>query len=203
MTSHFRRLMALVFSLIFFALSIALAGIAIQSAAAGLSEDKTLTEALLKALNMAVISLATFELGLGVHKEYAAHDEAGDILVVLRRTVSRFVSIVCIALVLEGLIMVIKYSQLELAGNLPYPVAIVTSAAVLLAALGVFLSLTRERCSEEGLRDTLAASLRDGRAPSAESGRTASGTGAELPLRPRRGRTGHPRVHEGGRKEAG
>jgi hypothetical protein len=40
--------------------------------------------------------------------------------------------------------MVIKYSQLELAGNLYYPVAIITSTALLLASLGVFLHLTRK-----------------------------------------------------------
>ena len=38
--------------------------------------------------------------------------------------------------------MVIKYSQLELAGNLYYPVAVICSAALLLAALGVFLRLS-------------------------------------------------------------
>ncbi len=143
MIRGFRRSMAFAFCLIFFTLSVALAGIAVFLAAQGIAADKTLTEGLLKALNMAVISLATFELGLGVHKEYTTHDDGDDVLVVLRRTVSRFVSIVCIALVLEGLIMVIKYSQLELAGNLPYPVAIVSSGALLLLALGGFLRLSR------------------------------------------------------------
>ncbi|MCG8025702.1 MAG: hypothetical protein JAZ02_17210 [Candidatus Thiodiazotropha endolucinida] len=101
-----------------------------------------LIEAFLKAINMAVISLATFELGLVVNKEYGGRDDDGHILVVLRRTLPRFVSIVCIALVLEGLLMVIKYSQLDLAGNLYYPVAIISSAAFLLIALGVFLRLS-------------------------------------------------------------
>ncbi len=143
MTAQFRRLMALGFCLLFFALSMALGAISFQLFAESFLAHKHLAEGLLKALNMAVIALATFELGLGVQKEYTNHDEDHDILVVLRRTVSRFVSIVCIALVLEGLIMVIKYSQLELAGNLPYPVAIIASAAILLVALGAFLHLSR------------------------------------------------------------
>ena len=143
MIRGFRRTMALVFCLIFFALSVALIGISAFLAVQGFTPGRTLAEGLLKALNMAVISLATFELGLGVHKEYAYPDDGDDLLVILRRTVSRFVSIVCIALVLEGLIMVIKYSQLELAGNLPYPVAIVSSGALLLLALGGFLRLSR------------------------------------------------------------
>lgn len=139
-----RRAAAAAFSVVFFGLALALGGLALETVYTTLVEGKALAEGLLKALNMAVISLATFELGLGVHKEYASHDDSDDVLVILRRTVARFVSIVCIALVLEGLLMVIKYSQLDLAGNLPYPVAIVASAALLLTALGAFLRLSRE-----------------------------------------------------------
>ncbi len=143
MISKFRRSMALAFTLIFCGLAVALAAIAVHLAAQSVAADRAWAEGLLKSLNMAVIALATFELGLGVHKEYAGRDSDGDILTVLRRTVSRFVSIVCIALVLEGLIMVIKYSQMDLAGNLPYPVAIVCSGALLLLSLGGFLHCTR------------------------------------------------------------
>jgi hypothetical protein len=51
--------------------------------------------------------------------------------------------VVVIALSLEGLVMVIKYSQLDLAGNLYYPVAIIFSAGFLLLSMGGFLALTR------------------------------------------------------------
>jgi hypothetical protein len=145
--------MAVGFSVVFFGLALALGGLAMEAIFTGLTSDKPLAESLLKALNMAVISLATFELGLGVHKEYASQDDDSDVLVILRRTVARFVSIVCIALVLEGLLMVIKYSQLDLAGNLPYPVAIVASAALLLTALGAFLRLSRDG-SQEHIEET-------------------------------------------------
>ena len=140
--SLFRQVMAVGFSFIFFALSAVLGGITIQAMAEGAFGSMQLIEAFLKAINMAVISLATFELGRVVNKEYGGKDDDGHILVVLRRTLPRFVSIVCIALVLEGLLMVIKYSQLDLAGNLYYPVAIISSAAFLLIALGVFLRLS-------------------------------------------------------------
>ena len=56
---------------------------------------------------------------------------------------------------LEGLIMIIKYSQLDLAGNLYYPVAIIVSTALLLAALGLFLWLApHEESSMNGDRST-------------------------------------------------
>ncbi len=108
-----------------------------------------MTEAFLKSINMAIVALATFELGLVVRKEYAGRDDEGHIATVLQRTLPRFVSIVCISLVLEGLLMVIKYSQLELAGNLYYPVAVITSASLLLASLGVFLKLSGQHAVEQ------------------------------------------------------
>jgi hypothetical protein len=138
----FRQVMALLFAAVFFVLSVTLAGVTVDIMADGVFGEIELTEAFLKAINMAVVSLATFELGLVVTKEYAGRDDDGHIAVVLQRTLPRFVSIVCIALALEGLLMVIKYSQLDLAGNLYYPVAIIASAALLLAALGVFLRLS-------------------------------------------------------------
>lgn len=140
MTS-FRQFMAIGFSAIFFILALSLTILSGEAILKGLSGDLKLTEAILKAINMAIVGLAIFELGIVVNKEYAGKDDDHHIVIVLRRTLPRFVSIVCIALVLEGLLMVIKYSQLELAGNLYYPVAIITSAALLLAALGVFLRL--------------------------------------------------------------
>ena len=140
--SLYRQLMAVIFSSIFFVLSAVLGGITIQAMIEGAFGSMQLIEAFLKAINMAVISLATFELGLVVIKEYGGREDEGHIVVVLRRTLPRFVSIVCIALVLEGLLMVIKYSQLDLAGNLYYPVAIISSAAMLLMGLGVFLRLS-------------------------------------------------------------
>jgi len=91
------------------------------------------------------VSLAIFELGVGVGKEYDSEvDEQGSIYSSVRRSITRFVAVVCIALVLEGLIMVIKYSQLELAGNLSYPVAIIVAASLLLLSLGGFLKLTAD-----------------------------------------------------------
>ncbi len=134
--------------LIFFTLAIALSGIAIQGLYQSITGDISLIGGLLKAINMAVISLATYELGLVVQREYGGKHKSDDIVIVLRRTLPRFVSIVCVALVLEGLLMVIKYSQLDLAGNLYYPVAIIASTALLLMALGVFLRFTEPRSQQ-------------------------------------------------------
>ena len=149
----YQLIMVSSFTLIFFTLAIALAGIAIQGLFQSITGDISLIEGLLKSINMAVISLATYELGLVVQREYSGKHKSDDIAVVLRRTLPRFVSIVCVALALEGLLMVIKYSQLDLAGNLYYPVAIISSTALLLMALGIFLRFTEPRAQQNDSRE--------------------------------------------------
>jgi len=109
-------------------------------------QGKELMTIFINAINTIIISLAIFELGIGVGKEYATDDEEQNSYIVIRRTIARFVGTVSIALVLESLIMIIKYSQLELAGNLYYPVGILSGASILLIGMGIFLHLTRRDC---------------------------------------------------------
>lgn len=140
-----KRLMAGVFSTMFLAVTVCLALLSMVEFVLALvqAQDKDLVSGVVKAVNTAIIALATFELGVGIGKEYTVPEDGRDLYPVVRRTVTRFVSVVCIALVLESLLMVIKYSQLELAGNLYYPVAVVAGAGVLLVSLGLFIHFTR------------------------------------------------------------
>ena len=126
---YIKYIMAKTFHYLFLLLSISLIGLAVYEFAQSFSTGESLANGLIKTINIAVVSLAIFELGVGIGKEYDSEvDEQGDIYSSVRRSITRFVAVVCTALVLEGLIMVIKYSQLELAGNLLYPVAIIASA---------------------------------------------------------------------------
>ncbi len=146
----FRRVIAFCFSGIFFVFAALLGGLTLHGLVAAFSDPTQLASAAVKAINTAVIALAAFELGLVVAHEYGDPDD-GHIATVLRRTVPRFISIVCIALALEGLLLAVKYSTLELSGNLPYAVAIVLAAAILLLALGAFLRLTRHPVEENAV----------------------------------------------------
>jgi hypothetical protein len=141
------RLMAFVFLF----LSIFLIGLAGFQFASGIQEGRELVNILIKSINTSIIALAIFELGIGIGKEYGKYPEDNEedhTFRVMRRTIARFVGTVSIALVLEGLIMIIKYSQLDLAGNLFYPVGILISASILLAGMGLFLHLTRSDCEK-------------------------------------------------------
>lgn len=139
-----KRLMATMFSALFLTLSISLSAMAVYQFSQSIIGDESLANGVVKSINIAVVSLAIFELGVGVGKEYINENEDENVYRAVRRSVTRFVAVVCVALALEGLIMVIKYSQLELAGNLFYPVAIVAAAATLLVSLGGFLKLTAD-----------------------------------------------------------
>lgn len=138
--------MGLMFSGVLLGVSLLLTLLAAGQFFIGLSDGKELINLFVQAINTVIISLAVFELGIGIGQEYCVREEEPNPYAVVRRTIARFVGTVCIALVLEGLIMVIKYSQLELAGNLYYPVAILTGASVLLMGMGIFLHLSRADC---------------------------------------------------------
>ncbi|MFT7053117.1 MAG: hypothetical protein ACJAU1_000669 [Psychromonas sp.] len=142
--SFIRKFFAKVLIVIFFGLAVAIVLSLLINVWEGILNQKDLTEILLKSINTGIIALAVFELALIINKEYSEPDEnnSKDAIDVLRGTLPRFIGTVCVALSLEGLIMVIKYSQLDLAGNLYYPVAIIVSTALLLSALGLFLYLT-------------------------------------------------------------
>lgn len=141
-----RIVFAKLLTLIFLGLALTIMGSLVINIIQGIINRSDLMEVFLSGVNTGIIALAVFELALVIHREYSSHpEEDSDTVASLRRTLPRFIGTVCVALSLEGLIMVIKYSQLELAGNLVYPVAIITSTALLLSALGLFIFLTNKR----------------------------------------------------------
>jgi len=138
------------FSVVFQALSVLLMGLAGYQIVDGLHQGKELISIFVQSINTGIIALAIFELGIGIGKEYANTEQHEHTFYTVRRMVARFVGTVCIALVLESLIMIIKYSQLDLAGNLYYPVGILGASSVMLSALGLFLHFSREDCEVHG-----------------------------------------------------
>lgn len=140
-----RTVFAKMFTFIFLGLAVAIIFSLVNTIILGLLEGSNIMEIFLRSINTGIIALAVFELALVINKEYSGQgDEDEGAVASLRRTMPRFIGTVCVALSLEGLIMVIKYSQLDMAGNLYYPVAIISSTALLLTSLGLFLHFTRK-----------------------------------------------------------
>lgn len=149
-----RKLFIKIFAIFFYTLAIAVLVATGVELLTNLSQHQSIMMAFITTIESTIIALAVFELGLVIDKEYdtlnqensadsPSANSTDDTIGSLKRTLPRFVGTVCIALSLEGLIMVIKYNQLDLAGNLYYPVAIIISTALLLMALGVFLRCIR------------------------------------------------------------
>jgi len=136
-----RALFARLFSLVFFVLAFTLVSTTATDVVQDILSGEAMMQTLIKGVNGSVIALAVYELAMVIRSEYSGRSESHDVITMMRRTLPRFIGTVCVAMSLEGLIMIIKYSQLELAGTLYYPVAIIASTALLLAALGVFLKL--------------------------------------------------------------
>ena len=136
------RVFVPLFSLLFFAIAVCLAVSALVQFAQPVIENGDFVQGLVKGLHTGVVALAVYELAQIVHQEYDYDNQPQDIMQRIRRGVARFGSVVFIALVLESLIMVIKYSQQDLAGFLYYPATIIAGAALLLVALGLFVRFT-------------------------------------------------------------
>jgi hypothetical protein len=139
------RLFVPTFALMFYAFSICFAVSALVEFAIPVLEKGDFLGGLIKGLHTGVVALAVYELAEIVHQEYDPDGHSSqNVLARIRRGVARFGAVVIVALVLESLIMVIKYSQENLAGFLYYPAAIIVSAALLLTALGLFAKLTSQ-----------------------------------------------------------
>jgi hypothetical protein len=136
------RIFVPVFALMFFALSVCFMMLALAEFAGPILERGDFMEGLVKGLHTGVVALAVYELAQIVHQEYDHEGKPQNVMARIRRGVARFGSVVIVALVLESLILVIKYSQKDLAGYLFYPAAIIVSASLLLIALAVFARLT-------------------------------------------------------------
>lgn len=119
-TSLVRKAFAKLLAVIFFGLAIVIVCSLLFNVVEGLLSKEDVTGVFLGSINTGIIALAVFELAFIINKEYSGYIESDDkdAISSLRETLPRFIGTVCVALSLEGLIMVIKYSQLDLAGNL-------------------------------------------------------------------------------------
>jgi hypothetical protein len=130
------------FTLFFLAFALLYVGAAMVEFVRPILDSGDLVSGLVKGLHMGVVALPVYELAQIIYQEYDSTGKPDDTVARIHRSVTRFASIVFVALVLESLIMVIKYSQQDLAGFLLYPVAIIVAASLLLLALGVFIRIT-------------------------------------------------------------
>lgn len=140
-----KRLMSGLLSAMFMVATGCLAGIAAMEFAFAVSNagDRDLFEAVVRAVNLALIALAVFVLGAGLGKGFATVERDADFYALVRATITRFVSVVCIALVMESLLMVVEEHLLGSGAGVDSALVVALAAGILLACLGMFMRFTR------------------------------------------------------------
>lgn len=111
-------------------------------------KEHEIPQLVINSISNLIIALAMFELFLmiDVDEHPASRHHT---MHVLLNSAPRFIIVVCVALALEGLVLVIKFSQDANKEELIYPMAVVVSSAILLISLGVFLKICPRPSQDE------------------------------------------------------
>lgn len=99
-------------------------------------------DGVLDTIAIMTISLASFELAQTIYEEEVLREAHISAPTRVRRFLSRFLVVLVVALSIETLVSVFKYSRDD-PSQLPYAASVGLAAAALLAAWGVFIHLNR------------------------------------------------------------
>ena len=136
-----------VISLVFIACALALVGFAGAQLWEGIQPGGDLSahhrlQAVLQSIAVLTVAVAALELGQTILEEEVQREAHMSAPTRVRRFLSRFMVVLVVALSIETLVIVFKFSQ-DAPEHLPYAASIGVAAAILLAAWGVFIWLNR------------------------------------------------------------
>jgi len=144
--------------LLFIASALALIGFAGAQLWEGLQPGGDLSasvrlQAVLQSIAVLTVAVAALELGQTILEEEVQREAHMSAPTRVRRFLSRFMVVLVVALSIETLVVVFKYSQ-DAPEHLPYAASIGVVAALLLAAWGLFIWLNRaaEELEPEAMR---------------------------------------------------
>jgi len=134
-------------SLLFIASALGLIGFAAAQLWEGLQPGGDLTAnvrllAVLQSIVVLIVAVAALELGQTILEEEVQREAHMSAPTRVRRFLSRFMVVLVVALSIETLVIVFKFSQ-ETPEYLPYAASIGFAAAVLMVAWGFFIWLNR------------------------------------------------------------
>ena len=148
----------LVVGLLFAACGLALIVFAVVQLWGGISPGETGLSArldtVLESLAVMTVALAALELGQTIIEEEVQREMQMSAPTRVRRFLSRFLVVLVVALSIESLVLVFRYSHDE-PHNMAYASLVAFSAAALLIAWGVFIRLNRsaEELEPESMRE--------------------------------------------------
>ena len=143
--------------MLFAVCGIALIGFSVLQLWAGLSPGEATTPArldtVLESLALMTVALAALELAQTIIEEEVQRDVHMSAPTRVRRFLSRFMVVLVVALTIESLVLVFRYSH-EQPENMVYAVMVGISAAALMIAWGVFIRLntSAEALEPEGMQ---------------------------------------------------
>jgi hypothetical protein len=137
----------LVISVLFIVSAFALIGLAVSELWHGLSPTHEAAEtdrlnAVLEAIALLTVAVAALELGQTIVEEEVQREAHMSAPTRVRRFLSRFLVVLVVALSIETLVMVFRFSR-EAPEQLPYAAGVGFTAAAILASWGVFIWCNR------------------------------------------------------------
>ena len=131
-------------SLVLMAMSLALVIYGTVEVVAGISKSwSDAGDALLGAIGYVVISLAVFDVAKYFIEEEVIRSREMRQMAEARRSLTKFISTIAIAVFIEGLVTVFRVSKQDVERML-YPTALLLTAIVIVVGLGLFQHLSAE-----------------------------------------------------------
>ncbi|WP_295208465.1 GNAT family acetyltransferase [uncultured Brevundimonas sp.] len=129
-------------SLLLLLAAMALIGFGVKDALAGIgSPDKSGADAVLDVLGYVIVAIAVFDVAKYIFEDEVRRGNEKRSAAEARRSLTKFLSTIVIALFLEALVVVFKTAREDVA-QLLYPTALLVASVLVLVGLGVFQRLS-------------------------------------------------------------
>ena len=129
-------------SLLLLLAAMALIGFGVKDALAGIgSPDKSGADAVLDVLGYVIVAIAVFDVAKYIFEDEVRRGNERRSAAEARRSLTKFLSTIVIALFLEALVVVFKTAREDVA-QLLYPTALLIASVLVLVGLGVFQRLS-------------------------------------------------------------
>jgi hypothetical protein len=153
----FGKFMFFLIALVLVVMGVVLAVTGVWEAFEGIRDQGLGASSLLNSVGFIVVSVAIIDLSKFVVEEYVLHDRELPALPEARRSLTKFMTIIIIALALESLVATFEVSREKLFPQLVYPAVLMLTSVLTLVGVGAFQWMTRagERKMIEGAGDAI------------------------------------------------
>ena len=144
--SLFSRVLYIAISIALLCAAIALIGVAIWRTANGFWTGEGALETMLDGIGLIIIAVAVADVGKFLYEEEVVSDRELRRPSEARGSLTKFMTIMIVALSLESLVLIAKTSR-ETMGNIVYPALLMAIAILALVGLGLFQRLSQSTTS--------------------------------------------------------